>query len=199
MMARVRTMRGRALPMKRKRPRPAASPVAHDCVILAIDAAETSGWAIFVAGELRAFGECHMLRDPSMVADICLRATTAAMRLKLHAVLVYERPFGGTMQGQYQGAWKMSFVEAGGKIGKMVGVYPATWRTRVLGPGWGFKRRDQTRAFEQAVASRLVARSPSVIIDAHHPGPDASAAICIGMWSRLAGEIGRKLGKRKPT
>lgn len=178
--------------MKRAmKPRPPASFKTHNAVIVAVDTAETSGWSIWAQGQLLTWGEVDVLRDSETVDSILEFAIDKAHALNIPCVLVLEQPFGGNAQGQYRGTWKSAFVRLGGKPNRVVGVYPATWRTRVLGGGWGRKPREQVRPLERTVARRLAYGA--------NLGPDAAAAVCIGAWAIHAGEVGNKLPRPRRT
>lgn len=166
--------------------------VPHRAVILAVDTAERSGWALWVQGSLHAWGEIDMMgRGGASAADVCADAKGLAADLAPDAVLVYERPFRGTTQGQWIGAWKAAWARELPTPHRMVGVYPATWRARVLGRGLHAAKREVVRPVEQSVATALA--------DAAQPGdigPDAAAAVCIGYWATHAPEVAKKLPKR---
>lgn len=177
--------------MKRtKKPKPPPSVTPHECVVLAVDTAERSGWALYVRGNLEMFGEVDMLnvcRDyiPPWMSP-CADARIYAESEGLPAVLVYERPFRGTTQGQWIGAWKAAWKMEGPARAKNVGVYPATWRARVLGSG--SLERSDARKREALIAAKL---ADEIV------RPDEAAAICIGQWAIRCGEVAAKLPKRK--
>jgi hypothetical protein len=149
-----------------------------------------------------SFGEVDMLH-PERSADgsgvsgwdadrVCLHAITETGFNRpdyeeLPRVLVYERPFRGTNQGQWVGAWKAAWVREGGTERRVVGVYPSSWRARVLGKGAASAPREQVRAMETLMARKLADRAV---------GPDEAAAICIGEWAARAGEL---VGLVRPT
>lgn len=172
--------------------------VPHSCVVLAVDCAQSSGWSIWRSGEPEAHGHVDMLASPEAGRTPCEHAVSLAHSCGMPAVLVFERPFRGTSQGAWIGAWKQRWVAAGGVKSRMMGVWPSTWRSRVLGRGWGSARRETARAREQAFALELA--SPH----AHKFGrpelaqhPDVAPAICIAKWAMHAGEVLAKLPARK--
>lgn len=188
--------------MKRKKPKLPPSPTAHGCVILAVDTAQRSGWAVYVRGELVGSGEVDML-DPSKSTDQWGESGWNADRVCMHALweasadwdapytaaaLVFERPFRGTTQGQWIGAWKAAWALNGGHKRRVVGVYPSSWRARVLGSGWARAGRDDVRRAELSLASDMAGRKP---------GPDEATAILIGRWGAYAGEVGAALPKQR--
>jgi hypothetical protein len=173
------------------------SAVPHQCVLLALDTAENSGWALYVRGKLHGFGEVDMLRAEDRGewnADrVCMHAIWEAGYLeKLPCVMVYERPFRGTVQGQWIGAWKRAWVLNNGRKAAMVGVYPSSWRARVFGRG--NMDRDTARELETRRASGIVC--DDMTDTSNDVRPDESAAICIGQWAIHAGEVGAKVPKR---
>ena len=155
-----------------------------DCVVLAVDTAQVSGWCIMVRGLFVAASQGDLLRFPHMPETACITALELGRCNALPVVLVYERPFRGNTQGQYIGAWKTAWSAAGGVKSRTVGVYPPTWRARVLGPGWARAERDAARRFEAQVAQHLSARTCD---------PDEAAAVCIAKWGAHAGEVLKKL------
>jgi hypothetical protein len=156
--------------------------------VLAIDTAEHSGWAILVEGELFDSGEVHMLRQAAEVRRVCERLRSVQSCEDLPMLLVLEAPFGGLNQGQYRGAWRMAYAEAGGRL--VVQVQPSVWRKGVL----GFTHpRELVRQAERTRVLQDVAR-----VHRRAPGPDEAPAICIGYWATYAAEVGRKLRPRSP-
>lgn len=170
----------------RRKARPAPSVVAHPCVVLAVDPGETSGWALLDRGRLVASGTCDVFAagPPTVVA--------AALALGLPVVAVVERPFrvrwsNQTGIGTADRIWRHHLAVAG--LGRrIVRVYPATWRARVLGPSWAVAKREAVREREGIVAAAELGRT-----GVH---PDEAAAVCIGRWGAFAGEVREKLPKR---
>jgi len=109
---------------------------------------------------------------------------------------VFERPFRGTTQGQWIGAWKQAWVAQSGRKAAMVGVYPSSWRSRVLGRG--NLERNEARRLEAEVAAGVIDRDGTRTAN----GPfvrataDAAAAIAIGQFAIYAGEVGKVMPKR---
>lgn len=175
-----------AAPRKRaKKPKLPPSPTAWACTILAVDPGERSGWAIWRDGRPLLWSECcdvftggaddgvaHLLRFPGP-----------------HIVVV-ERPFRtrfGTQVAVGAGdlIWRRAAERAG--LGRrIVRVYPATWRARVLGKGFASAKRDLVRVEERRVATAITGGMFAL-------GADESPALCIGKWASYAGEVGAKL------
>lgn len=179
-----------APPKKRKRakkPKPPPSLTPHDAAVLAIDPGETSGWAIWVRGTLRAYGTCDVFGDmPAELVRHFLR------EFGPH-VAVIERPFlvrfgSQTNIGTADRIWRKRLEEAG-LARRIVRVYPASWRARVLGKGWASASRDLVRVREGIVAGAMT--------EVDHIHPDAAAAVCIGRWGCFAGEVLAVLPKRR--
>lgn len=186
-------LRGRAArgAVRRKKPLPVPTSFrAHACVVLAIDPGQTSGWAISVRGELISSGECSI--DNSIaVSGVCKQAREAAIAHALPAVLVLEKPFGGSVQtitgiGQRRGAWRAQWIAAGGNKTKQVNVGTSTYRSKVLGAG--NLDRAAARPLEQALAASRVGRGDV--------GPDQAAAVCINVWAAKAPEVAAKIAAR---
>ena len=161
---------------------PAAVP--HGCVVLAVDTAQVSGWFVGARGAYVRSGEFDVLRYPQLVGEVCSIALELGKLNALPVVLVYEKPFLGTSQGQYIGAWKAAWAAAGGVKSRTVGVYPSQWRARVLAGGWARAPRDQVRRMEAQVAAQVAGR----IVE-----PDEAAAVCISEWAARAPEVLAKL------
>ena len=165
--------------MKRRAP-PSHEP--HPCVVLGVDTAQVSGWCVMVRGLYQSSGQFDLLREPHGIAGKCGIALALGDANDLPVVLVYERPFMGTAQGQYIGAWKAAWAAAGGVKSRTVGVYPATWRARVL--GMARAARETARRAEQQLAKRIAGREV---------GGDEAPAVCIARWGSHAGEVLAKL------
>lgn len=164
----------------------APSPVALPCVTLNVDTASRSGWCITVTGIYVSSGQHDMLHQAERTTAACDAAVELGRANKLPVVLVYEKPFRGTSQGQWIGAWKLAWRAAGGVQSRVVGVYPSQWRARVLGGRYASAPRDVVRPVEQRTAGLIAHREV---------GGDEAAAICISRWATFAGEVAEKLPK----
>lgn len=173
---------------RKKKPRRAPVPW-FDAVILAIDTAQVSGWCSMQLGRVLGSGEFDVLAHPTSPADLCKRVLEYAGDRSLPCVLVYERPFRGTSQGQYVGLWKAAWVASGGRKQAMVGVYPATHRSRVLGGRYASAKREVVKHAEMQMATGVTGK--------HEVGPDEAAAVCIALWAAHAGEVVDRLPKRR--
>ncbi len=171
---------------KPKKPKPPASLTAHACTVLAIDPGETSGWAIWSKGILRGYGTCDVFGDSPAAL---IRHVLSRYEHQGPHCAVIERPFlvrFGTQTniGTADRIWRKRLEEAG-LARRIVRVYPASWRARVLGKSWASASRDLVRAREQVVAGGI---AETTLIH-----PDAAAAVCIGRWGSFAGEVGAVL------
>jgi hypothetical protein len=202
-------VRGGGAMKRARKPKLPPSVTPHQAVVLCVDTAERSGWALYIDGTLRGFGEVDMLRPEFSrdlwgvsgwnAARVCMHALWECSRQLADVVLVFERPFRGTTQGQWIGAWKAAFVAQGGRKAAMVGCYPATWRARALGsPN---QKRDEARETEQQLATQVIRRDmpklAGIRAEDVRAASDAAAAIAIGQWAIRAGEVGAKLPKRR--
>jgi hypothetical protein len=164
-------------------------------VILGIDPARSSGWALWASGHIDAFGVCGHARDRQ---DAVRLAQHAAADLDYPLVIVYERhTVGGgarwnpeTMMGmgEARGRWLEQLELAGVKRSHVIGVTPGTWRRAALGASTGRMQRDGLKAL--AVQS-CKARGYPVTND------DEAEAILIALWGAQASAEVRQLATRK--
>ena len=161
------------------------------CVILAVDTAARSGWALRLAGQHQAFGEVDTL-DTDSVSAIVQCATRKAELVHMPVVLVLEAPWGGSVWtitglGQARERWLHAWRLAGQSARRVVSVQPAIWRAAVLGRRYASTPRDETRAYEQQSARWMIGERTRA---------DESAAIGIGWWAAHAAQVGKVIGKR---
>lgn len=165
------------------------------CVVLAVDTATRSGWAIRDHGKLVWSGEVDTLDAGELLAVVKL----AGSRKSVPCVLVLERPFFGgrnplTIGMSLGGArerWLLAWEHCGERRDKrVVSVTPAVWRSRVLGRGTGSLPREKVRPIEMR-AARLMCGGD------YEPGEDEAPAICISKWAAHAPEIGAALTGRR--
>lgn len=183
-------------PKKKKRKRPARLDMPLDCAVLAIDAAETSGYAMWRAGQLLSFGEVDVFgSEPGNVLDVFLR-------LAGPHVLVVERPFmvrsnNSTGIGTADKIWR-ELAKRRQFAKRIVRVYPNTWRAAVLPRGTVGGKREQVRAVEMAHAQEVAAYYMGFCFEST-VGPDSAPAILIGKWAMRSGEVLAVLPKVKPS
>lgn len=190
---------GRAcLSCERSKPRAkAAAPLPSfrpwRCVVLALDAGETSGWSVYALGKLACSGQFAIYRDEGVreVLRVVDTAKAFAARLGVPWVAVHEATWGGRMAlaaPASVGYWTFALRNAQLPLARIGSVYPARWRARVLPRGMHAAARDVVRACEQETAAALVGRSV---------GADEAPAILIGKWCTQAGEVGLMLPKNE--
>lgn len=175
---------------RRKSARPTHAPKPWLAVVLAVDTATRSGWALYVSGRLRGSGEVDT-RDAGALGDIIVDARDRAARGGLPLALALESPYGGSpfivaALGQARERWLQAWRAADGGVDRVVLVQPQTWRARVLPGEWRGASRERVRAAEQRVAAQLAG---------HAVGGDEAAAILIGRWGARALPVGKALGR----
>lgn len=175
----------------------------HRCALLAVDAGKAGGWAIYLAGKLASFGECKGY-DLAAITAVVSSLETLAEIADLPMVLVLERPatyrhkgkrsFGTVLgMGAARGVWRAAWVSAGISERRIVDAPIATWRSRVLGKGWGGAvARETVRQHEQLVARNHVEHELGPV-KAQQVGPDSAPAILIGRWGSHAPQVGKRL------
>jgi len=175
-----------------KRARPAPKPWL--AVVLAVDCANRSGWAICVRGKLHASGELNTL-EPEAIAGVIAMALECARTEALPCVLVLEDIWGGSVstiaglgaaRERWLAVWRELAAAAGHK-GKVVLVAVSTWRAAILGAGFVGCEREQVRPVEQAMAAGI--KGGAV-------GPDEAPAICLGRYGAQAADVGKVIGVR---
>lgn len=183
---------------KRKRPTDDGSLLAWRCVVLSVDTATRSGWAVRVAGRLTDSGELDTL-DVSEIDYVLHTATRAAEHARMPLVLVLERPWGGFQSstvvaalGAARERWLAAWRRIGGSMGRVVSVHVSTWRARVLGRDGVGKSREIVREVERRIAAAELTGSPH----AADLGYDEAAAILISRWAARAPQVGKALPKR---
>lgn len=178
---------------RRTRARKAAAkpmPKPWCCVVLAVDTAGVSGWAIRAAETQLEFGEVDS-RDEAAVERIVRWAIRTARRLGWPVVLVLEAPWGrrtktvaglGAARERWERAWRLY----GQSDERIVRVQVATWRAAVLGRYWVSAPREEVRTHEQRTAAELVGEDV---------GADEAPAILIAKWAAYAARTGQAIGR----
>ena len=175
---------------KTKRPPPSFRP--WRVVVLALDPANRSGWAVLSMGRYVESGECRIYSNPGLdaVKRACESAASLARMAKCPWVVCAEVSWGGRMAvgpSQALGAWRYAVRSAGLPMRRVVEVFPSTWRARVLGGGLHAAKRDVVRKAEVVAASDIAGRTC---------GGDEAPAVLIGKWGCQAGEVGAVLPER---
>lgn len=180
---------------ERKRPRPRkkaekAEPleVANACVVLGIDVANKSGWAIGDTGKIVDSGQHQLMstRGARETLHVIERAIEYAHGAPL--VTVFERPWGGRMaRGSTtgEGYWLHALLFAGVPLRLATSVYPSQWRAVELPIGMGSAKREDARRAEQSRAG--------VLVGGAKVGEDEAPAICIAHWGMFSHEVARML------
>lgn len=192
----------------------APAPMPWQCVVLAVDTARQSGWAIYCLGKLCEYGEVDTLHDATL-AQIVQNAldyaagSVRAVPAAVPCVLVLEAPFGGSVEvvaalGAARERWQLAWRQHEQAPGRIVRVQPSTWRGPVLGSEWIGANRYAVRAQELLIARafveqsnrRAIERAVAGVTRVAPLGHDEAAAILIGRWAAHAAAVGRVIGKR---
>ena len=180
---------------KKAKPPPVFRP--WKCVIVALDAGSKSGWSVWALGKLVESGEFNIYTDAgvAMVAEVCDKARTLALKLGVPWCAWIEASWGGHMGvvGRAGAGWYWTYALRNAQlpIARIGDVYPSTWRARALPKGANGKKRDDVRAVELATARKMV--------EGRNVGQDEAPAILIGKWATQAGETGELLPKNQRT
>lgn len=174
---------------------PTPGPLA--AVLLALDAATTTGAALYVRGRLVWYAELDA-RDPCARYRVLESLQTMGAVHGLPVAIVCEQPFGGHLSAAIALAgivtlWRDTWRQLAGSPGAFLEHTASTWRHALFGS------RSLSRALARQLESRVAQqRAARDMPGAHHYriGPDAAAAICIGQVmtrsSTLAAAIGCK-------
>jgi hypothetical protein len=168
---------------------PTARPLA--AVILAIDAARTSGLAWYVGGALAAYSEVDAHDEDARTAALLELQAMARVRGLPHGACI-EVPYGGRINAVLSltatcSMWRQSWAR-GQPAGHMLERTAREWRPLMFGSGL---RREQARRLEGIAAEQIVARDG---LPARRIGPDAAAAICLGQTMIRSAEMQTALG-----
>lgn len=176
------------------RPRKKKQPLAQtdsflDCVVLGLDTATCSGWAIRCRGHLIHYGQhnlytAHGLIETRQVIESTIISSQSKSHIQRPIVVVSERSWGGHMgRGETKafGYWVHALLSANIPYRRIVQAYPSQWRAVVLPRGAANAEREDVRRAEQALAIELTNDA--------NIGGDASAAVLISLWGAKAGEI----------
>ena len=197
-------------PSKKPKLRVKLPPVVHPwrAVVLGVDAAKRSGWAIMFGGQLLESGEANKDRDPELLR-VCSIALRHAEKRDVPCVMVLERPPNRVHPGRQAStliglgaarqAWEMAWRTQGGVRKRIVHVLPVTWRS-ALGivnqaskGGLSTAEHERERAYVHTRKRALTARPAWITTEV---GADEAAAICIAEWGSRAGETGAVLPEK---
>ena len=172
---------------QKKRAKKAALPRSREaarCIVLALDTANTSGWAVWICGQLHNHGQHALYSDAGIAKTQTLMRELQSLSTitGLPIACMSERSWGGHMdRGDTKafGYWVYALRCIGVSIKRILQVYPSQWRAVVLSGGVGLKR-DAVRALELECARSIVGTEV---------GDDEAAAICIGVYAAHCGEL----------
>jgi hypothetical protein len=181
-------------PARRKKPKRVRMPQAfkaHTCVLLSLDSAAKSGWALWLRGKLVDSGE---VRTRKVV--VVKRAVELAQAEGLPVMVVrekwspggwktYQTPIG---LGAGWGEWRIALRAHGVPSTRVEEIFPATWKSAVLSGG------NMTREESLAAAMRYVEARFHI-----KAKPDQAVAIVIGVWGIHSGEVGARLARYSQT
>jgi hypothetical protein len=162
----------------KSRSRPVPAPKPWEAVIVTVDAARVSGWAIGVRGSVVESGE---------------RAVELGKLHSLPVVIVLEFMWGGRVNATVGCAiacdrWRAAWRAVGQARTRMGRCQPKQWRGPVLGTCWAHAKREEVRPVEQSMARGIVGREDV--------GEDEAPAICMQHWAARAPLVGKLIGKR---
>lgn len=167
----------------RRKQAPPLPPLARplDAVIVALDAAKRTGWAVYVRGVLHAFGDADSRKHDERGQVIAIGLRVAEM-LRVPCGMLIETPYGGYTAvvlslTETKALWREDWTRMTGTPDRCIDRTAGEWRRGLFGRG--NMPREQARALELQLAKRIVARDlpgvPLTAIDG-----DSAAAICIG-------------------
>lgn len=153
----------------------------HPIVVLGVDTATVSGWAIRVRGRLIASGQIDT-RQHGRVAEIVARAVAAGRKYDVRVWVVLERAWGGRLNtivglGMARGRW-IDACRGMVPSARITSCMPNEWRAGLFGGRWSRVERNEIRAHEVQTAVAETKRDDI--------GDDEAAAICISAWAARA-------------
>lgn len=159
-------------------------------VVLGLDPARVSGWAILVDGQLAASGTA---RSASERAQVVSTAQTASEAHQRRLVVVAERWLTGGWASfdaiaglaAAWGAWREALEIAGHPKRRVVRVTPQTWRASLLG---GRATREE---WKRRAVWRVRAEHGIEVSD------DEAEAVLIGQWGSRSLQVARLLPKAR--
>lgn len=182
---------------RRTKPKPPASIVPHEVVVLAIDPGEKAGAAVLVRGRVTDVLAIRPGAEPLAVE----LAKTVARDAALPLVVVAEKwsnhgVFGGARTqrglGAAWGRWDGALLAGGIPRRVVVRVLPRTWQAKIVS-GIALPR-ERLAAAVASVADRALRQDPDAPLPANLT-LDQAAAVCIGLWAARAGEVAAVMPK----
>lgn len=176
------------------------------CVILAVDPAATSGWALVYASPSVPSAQVwqHGVAETWIHrSDACARAHGVAHALGRPLVVVAEtwRVSGGKQGREGRASWNSATIAGLGTSWglwlaelqrldvperRIVRVDTGTWGQVVLG-------RSRMTTEQRHAASQLRARA----VLGHDVTPDEAAALCLGLWGLRSEKVAKAIGVRE--
>ena len=162
--------------------------------VLNLDAARTTGAALYLRGVLRGFDEVDA-RDPRARALLVRDAVNAAAVRELPLAIVCETPWGGHVSAALSltatvALWRDTWLAMHGDPYRFIELQVGEWRRALFG-----KRslsREQARIAE-GLTARAQIRAECPVLLRETLGPDAAAAVCMGAVTRRSSTVQERL------
>jgi hypothetical protein len=207
---------GIKLPSKPRRPKKPPAPdsyTPHDCVILAIDPAKDSGWAILPPPSssidpMSRHGEGSHLVAVTLAKEVAVR-TRRPLVVAAETWTTGDREQDRRMKaavllglGAAWERWLAAFDKIGLPKSRIVRVNVATWRSKIIGGPMNRTSEEWKEAARQVATGRfpVLDRASHALFEPKLDDNEADA-LCIALWARQAGPVGeavKKAGKRYP-
>lgn len=202
-------------PKRAKKLPPPDSYTPHDCVILAIDPGNVSGWAIVSPRRAAAdpkqsvtVWSGRVTGGPKHIVEMARDAATNDVMRPLVVVAetwttgdrVHDRRMrAATMLGlgAAWGRWSDALDAVGVPKSRILRVNTSTWRAKVIGGPMNRSTEEWKRLALLHAQQRFPVRAPSGKVT----HDDEAEALCIAAWAMYAGPVGeavKKAGKRYP-
>lgn len=170
------------------------TPAPVRAVVVALDAASTTGHATYVSGRLYRYGELDAY-DPAARFVALRNALTAGALHGLPVAVVCEAPFGGHVSAAVRltavvALWRDTWLQLGGRSGVFLECTARDWRRELFG------RRALTRRAARVLEARVAfERARRDLPGKPHAaiGGDAAAAICLGQVATRSSAVAAAL------
>jgi len=196
-----------------KKPAPPDSYVPHDCVILAIDPGNVSGYAIVTPLSSKN-GSVYSGQTAEGQARVVVLAKEAALAQVRPLVVVGETWTTGDRVhdrrmhaavllglGAAWERWRLAFDAVGLPKSRVIRVNTATWRSKVIGGPMNRTTAEWKGLARLHAEGRFRKRRELDGLVPRPLGDDEAEALCIAAWAMHAGAVGeavKKAGKRYP-
>lgn len=200
-------------PRKPRKPTPPDSYTPHDCVILAIDPAKDSGWAILPPPSssidaMSRHGEGGHAVAVNLAREVCMR-TRRPLIVVAETWTTGNREHDRRMKaavllglGAAWQRWLAEFDRIGLPKSRVLRVNVATWRSKIIGGAMNRTSDEWKQAAKQVATGRFPALDrASLPLFEPELNDNEADALCIALWARQAGVVGealKKAGKRYP-